>query len=144
MPDSLLKNLTDNEVGLVGKFPPNWKQIDSRSININQTEFSGIILVDTTARKKEEALNVSIQLDTKGEYWKQFQFKNVFYEDSLRTIYSIEPKIEAKLTYYRFYVASRIENVFIASYVEPSVFDKYKAEIERVVKTIVIRKPEKK
>ncbi|MDD5362789.1 MAG: hypothetical protein PHN88_11695 [Ignavibacteria bacterium] len=144
MPDSLLKNLTDNEVGLVGKFPPNWKQIDSRSININQTEFSGIILVDTTARKKEEALNVSIQLDTKGDYWKQFQFKNVFYEDSLRTIYSIEPKIEAKLTYYRFYVASRIENVFIASYVEPSAFDKYKAEIERVVKTIVIRKPEKK
>ena len=39
------------EVGLIGKFPPNWKQIDSRSININQKEFSGIILVDTTAKK---------------------------------------------------------------------------------------------
>ncbi len=144
MPDSLLKNLTENEVGLVGKFPPNWKQIDSRSININQKEFSGIILVDTTAKKKEEALNMSIQLDTKGDYWKQFQFKNVLAEDSLRTIYSIDPKIEAKLTYYRFYVASKIDNVFIAAYVEPSVFEKYKPEIEQVVKTIRISKPEKK
>ncbi len=144
MPDSLLKNLTENEVGLIGKFPPNWKQIDSRSININQKEFSGIILVDTTAKKKEEALNMSIQLDTKGDYWKQFQFKNVFAEDSLRTIYSIDPKIEAKLTYYRFYVASKLENVFIAAYVEPSVFEKYKPEIEQVVRTIIISKPQKK
>ncbi|MCE1165908.1 MAG: hypothetical protein LWX07_10955 [Bacteroidetes bacterium] len=144
MPDSLLKNLTENEVGLIGKFPPNWKQIDSRSININQKEFSGIILVDTTAKKKEEALNMSIQLDSKGDYWKQFQFKNVLEEDSLRTIYSLDPKIEAKLTYYRFYVASKIDNVFIAAYVEPSLFDKYKAEIEQVVKTIRISKPEKK
>ncbi|HWQ81054.1 MAG TPA: hypothetical protein VN514_02195 [Ignavibacteria bacterium] len=144
MPDSLLKNLTENEVGLIGKFPPNWKQIDSRSININQKEFSGIILVDTTAKKKEEALNMSIQLDSKGDYWKQFQFKNVFAEDSLRTIYSIDPKIEAKLTYYRFYVASKLENVFIAAYVEPSVFEKYKPEIEQVVRTIIISKPQKK
>ncbi|MGV8018602.1 MAG: hypothetical protein AB2L26_10550 [Ignavibacteria bacterium] len=95
-------------------------------------------------RKKEEALNMSIQLDSKGDYWKQFQFKNVFAEDSLRTIYSIDPKIEAKLTYYRFYVASKLENVFIAAYVEPSVFEKYKPEIEQVVRTIIISKPQKK
>lgn len=142
LPDSLLKNLSGNEVGLTGKFPPNWKQIDSRDINPDKKEFDGVILVDTTAKKKEEALNMYIQLDSKGEMWKQFQFKKLFEEDSLRSIFSIEPKPEGKKTYYRFYVASKVENIFIASYVETASFEKYKAEIERVVKTIRIVKPQ--
>jgi len=144
LPDSLLKNLADNEVGLVGRFPPNWKQIDSRAININQKEFTGIILVDTTAKRKEEAINMSIQLDPKGNYYNTYKFEKVMAEDSLRTLFNLDPKIEGNLTYYRFYVASKSGNVFISSYVEPGSFEKYKPEIEQVVKSIQIKLPEKK
>ena len=79
MPDSLLKPLNENEVGLIGRFPLNWKQMDSRQININQKEFTGVILVDTTVKKKEEALTMNIQLDPKSEYWNSFTFKNIFH-----------------------------------------------------------------
>ncbi len=143
MPDSLLKNLSENEVGLAGRFPPNWKQIDARTINMKD-DFKGILLVDTTAKSKEEALNMFIELDAKGEKMTQFQFKRVFDEDSLRTVYALDPKQEGKLTYYRFYVATKTDNVFVNTFVVQSVFEKYKAEIERVVKTIQIRKPENK
>jgi len=142
MPDSLLKNLTENEVGLVGRFPPNWKQIDARTIN-QKDDFLGILLVDTTV-KKEETITMNIELDPKGEKFNQFQFKKVFDEDSLRTVYSIDPKEEGKMTFYRFYVASKTDNVFINAYVVQSAFIKYKGEIERVVKTVRIQKPVKK
>jgi len=143
MADSLLKNLSENEVGLAGKFPPNWKQIDARTINMKD-DFRGILLVDTTAKSKEEALNMFIELDAKGEKFNQFQFKRVFDEDSLRTVYALDPKQEGKLTYYRFYVATKTDNVFVNTFVVQSAFEKYKPEIERVVKTVRIQKPEKK
>jgi len=142
MPDSLLKNLSANEVGLIGRFPPNWKQIDARTIN-QKDDFLGILLVDTTV-KKEETMTMNIELDAKGEKFNQFQFKKVFDEDSLRTVYSLEPKQEGKMTFYRFYVANKTDNVFINAYVVQSAFEKYKAEIERVVKTVRIQRPEKK
>ena len=142
MPDSLLKNLSANEVGLVGRFPPGWKQIDARTIN-QKDEFLGILLVDTTV-KKEETITMNIELDSKGEKFTQFQFKKVLDEDSLRTVYSLEPKQEGKMTFYRFYVANKTDNVFINAYVVQTAFEKYKAEIERVVKTVRIQKPEKK
>ncbi len=142
MPDSLLKNLSENEVGLIGRFPPNWKQIDAR--DLNQTNvFTGVILVDTTV-KKEETITMNIEMDVKGDRFNQFQFKNIFDEDSLRTVYAIEPKTEGKLTYYRFYVASKSDNVFVNTFVIQPMFEKYKDEIERVVKSIRIRKPEPK
>lgn len=142
MPDSLLKNLSENEVGLVGKFPPNWKQIDAR--DLNQTSvFTGVILVDTTV-KKEETMTMNIEIDAKGDRFEQFQFKNIFDEDSLRTVYSIEPKTEGKLTYYRFYVATKSDNIFVNTFTIQPMFEKYKDEIERVVKSIRIRKPEVK
>jgi len=143
MPDSLLKSLNENEVGLLGRFPPSWKQMDSRQININQKEFTGVILVDTAVKKKEEALTMNIQLDPKSEYWSQFTFKNVFEEDSLRTIYSLDPKSEANQTYYRFYLAGKTDNVFVSAFVESTYFEKYKPEIERVVRSIRIQRQQK-
>ncbi len=142
MPDSLLKTLSANEVGLVGKFPPGWKQIDARTINMKD-DFLGILLVDTTV-KKEETMTMNIELDAKGEKFNQFQFKKVFAEDSLRTVFSLEPKQEGKMTFYRFYVSNKTDNIFINAYVIQSSFEKYKPEIERVVKTVRIEKPEKK
>ena len=142
MPDSLLKTLSANEVGLIGRFPPGWKQIDARTINMKD-DFLGILLVDTTV-KKEETMTMNIELDAKSEKFNQFQFKKVFDEDSLRTVYSLEPKQEGKMTFYRFYVANKTDNIFINAYVVQSAFEKYKAEIERVVKTVRIQKPEKK
>ncbi len=144
VPDSLLRALNENEVGLVGKFPSNWKQMDSRQINISQKEFTGVILVDTTAKRKEEALTMNVQLDTKGEYWEMYSFKDVMSEDSLLTIYSIPPKTEANQTYYRFYIAGKTDNVFVSAFVETPFFEKYKPEIERVVRSIKIQKPQKK
>lgn len=141
-PDSVMKGLKDNEVGLIGKFPPNWKQIDSREVDINKKEFTGVILVDTSVKKKEEALNMSVQLDKNNEYWKQYSFKNIFAEDSLKNvIYSIEPKQEGDQTYYRFYISGMAYNIYIAAFINNEHFEKHKAEIEQVVRTIRIQKP---
>ena len=141
--DSLLKPLNENEVGLLVRFPPNWKLMDSRQININQKEFTGVLLLDTAVKNKEAALTMNIQLDPKGEYWNQFTFKNVFEEDSLHTIYSLEPKSEANQTYYRFYLASKTDNVFISAFIESTYFEKYKPEIERIVRSIRIQRNQK-
>jgi hypothetical protein len=142
IPDSIMTGLKENEVGLVGKFPPYWKQIDSRTVNINEKEFSGVILVDTSVKKKEEALNMSVQIDKNNEYWKQYNFKNIFAEDSLKNIiYNIEPKQEGDQTYYRFYISGMAYNIYIASFINNEHFEKHKAEIEQVVRTIRIQKP---
>lgn len=144
MPDSLLKNLSNNDVGLIGRFPPNWKQIDAR--DLNQTSlFTGVILVDTTV-KKEETITMNIEMDVKGDRFNQFQFTKVFYEDTLSktTIYVIEPKTEGKLTYYRFYVSAQTDNIFVNAFTIVPSFEKYRSEIERVVKSIKIKKPEPK
>jgi hypothetical protein len=142
IPDSIMKGLKDNEVGLVGKFPPYWKQIDSREVDINKKDFTGVILVDTSVKKKEEALNMSVQIDKNNEYWKQFNFKNIFSEDSLKNIiYSIEPKQEGDQTYYRFYISGMAYNIYIASFINNEHFEKHKAEIEQVVRSIKIQKP---
>ena len=89
-------------------------------------------------------MTMNIELDAKGEKFNQFQFKKVFAEDSLRTVFSLEPKQEGKMTFYRFYVSNKTDNIFINAYVIQSSFEKYKPEIERVVKTVRIEKPEKK
>ncbi len=144
MADSLLKNLSENEVGLIGRFPPNWKQIDAR--DLNQTAlFTGVILVDTTV-KKEETLTMNIEIDSKGDRFSQFQFTKVFNEDTLTktTIYSIAPKTEGKLTYYRFYVSTKTDNIFVNTFTIQPSFEKYKDEIERVVKSIRVKRPEPK
>lgn len=142
IPDSIMRNLNENEVGLVGRFPPYWKQIDSRTVNINEKEFSGVILVDTSVKKKEEALNMSVQIDRNSEYWKQYNFKNIFAEDSLKNvIYSIEPKQEGDQTYYRFYISGMVYNIYIAAFINNEHFEKHKAEVEQVVRTIRIQKP---
>jgi hypothetical protein len=142
IPDSIMKGLKDNEVGLIGRFPPYWKQIDSREVDINKKEFTGVILVDTSVKKKEEALNMSVQIDKNNEYWKQYNFKNVFVEDSLKNvIYNIEPKQEGDQTYYRFYISGMAYNIYIAAFINNEHFEKHKAEIEQVVKTIRIQKP---
>ena len=144
MPDSLLKNLSENEVGLIGRFPPNWKQIDARDLN-QISLFTGVILVDTTV-KKEETLTMNIEIDSKGDRFGQFQFTKVFNEDTLTktTIYSIDPKTEGKLTYYRFYVSTKTDNIFVNTFTVQPSFEKYKGEIERVVKSIRVKRPEPK
>lgn len=143
IPDSIMRGLKDNEVGLVGRFPPNWKQIDSREVDINKKEFTGVILVDTSVKKKEEALNMSVQIDKNNEYWKQFNFKNVFQQDdsTKNTIYNIDPKQEGDQTYYRFYISGMAYNIYIAAFINNEHFEKHKAEIEQVVRTIRIQKP---
>ena len=143
MPESLLKSIIKNDIGLLGRFPPNWKQMDTRQINVHQKEFTGVILFDTAVKKKEEALTMNIQHDPKSEYWSQFTFKNVFEQDSLRTIYSLDPKTEANQTYYRFYLSGKTDNVFVSAFVESTYFEKYKPDIERVVRSIRIQRQRK-
>lgn len=143
IPDSLMRELKENEVGLTGNFPTNWQQLDSRAIN-QTTDFSGVMLVDTLPVKKAERLSMSVQIDKNNEYWKQFNFKNIFAQDSLKNIiYSIEPKEEGSQTYYRFYISGMAYNIFINAFIDTPYFDKHKTEIEQVVRTIKIKKPDK-
>lgn len=141
IPDSIMRSLKENEVGLFGRFPPNWKQIDSREVNLSK-EFTGVLLVDTVPEKKAERLTMNVQIDRNSEYWKQYSFKNIFSEDSLKNvIYNIEPKQEGDQTYYRFYISGMAYNIYIAAFINNEHFDKHKAEIEQVVRTIRIQKP---
>lgn len=142
IPDSVMRSLKDNEVGLVGRFPPNWKQIDSREVNLSK-EFTGVLLVDTVPEKKAERLTMNVQIDKNNEYWKQFNFKNVFMQDdsTKNTIYNIEPKQEGDQTYYRFYISGMAYNIYIAAFINNEHFEKRKPEIEQVVRTIRIQKP---
>jgi len=143
IPDSTMRGLKENEVGLVGKFPPYWKQIDSREVDINKKEFTGVLLVDTSVSKKSEALTMSVQIDKNNEYWKQYNFKNVFLQDdsTKNTIYNIDPKQEGDQTYYRFYISGMAYNIYIAAFINNEHFEKHKAEVEQVVRTIRIQKP---
>lgn len=141
IPDSIMRGLKDNEVGLIGRFPPYWKQFDSRDLNKTDI-FTGVLLVDTSVKKKEEALTMSVQLDKKNEYWEQYNFKNIFSEDTLKNIiYNIEPKQEGDQTYYRFYISGMAYNIYVAAFINNEHFEKHKAEIEQVVRTIRIQKP---
>jgi hypothetical protein len=145
IPDSLKKDFTQNDVGLIiGAIPKNWKIIDSRMININQKDFEGVLITDTTA-KKEGTLNLFIHLDAEGKEFTKEGFKTEFkMNDTTSSAFVKEPLTQAKNTYYRFYIFSKTDKLYVDAQVKEEFFNEYKNNIEALVRSIKISRPEKK
>ncbi len=124
-------------------YPKNWKIIDIREINKNDSAFSGVILTDTTA-ELPGTMNIFISLDKENKRFSE-NFKTEFkMNDSNLRAYLIEPRTMAGSTKYQFYIFNNIgtEKLTINAEVKQRFFDQYKNDVEAVVRSIRIRKKE--
>ncbi|MBL8007365.1 MAG: hypothetical protein JNJ56_07525 [Ignavibacteria bacterium] len=144
IPDSLRNTFNEGDIGLAMYFPKNWKLTDQREINKNEKEFKGVLLTDTTA-EQTGTMTFFIYLDPEKKDFNTEDFKTEFpMNDSTLTAFLKEPKTLAGFTEYRFYIFNKIgtEKLSLRASVRKQFFDKYKNEIEAVVKSIRISKPE--
>lgn len=142
--DSLRNNFNENDIGLSMYFPKNWKLTDQREINKSETEFKGVLLTDTTA-EQPGTLTMFIYLDTENKDYNAEDFKTEFpMVDSTLTAFLKEPKTLAGFTEYRFYIFNKLgtEKLSLRASVRKQFFEQYKNEIEAVVRSIRIQKPE--
>jgi hypothetical protein len=142
--DSLRNNFNENDIGLAMYFPKNWKLTDQREINKSETEFKGVLLTDTTA-EQPGTLTMFIYLDTENKDYNAEDFKTEFpMVDSTLTAFLKEPKTLAGFTEYRFYIFNKLgtEKLSLRASVRKQFFEQYKNEIEAVVRSIRISKPE--
>lgn len=144
IPDSLRNNFTESDVGLGMYFPNNWKLIDEREINKNEKMFKGVLLTDTTA-EQPGTLTVFIHLDRENKGFNTEEFTTEFLMlDTNLTAFSKQPETQAAHTKYEFYILNNIgtEKLSVKAEVRKEFFDKYKNEIEAVVRSINIKKKE--
>ena len=142
IPDSLRNAFNEQDIGLIMNYPNNWKITDQREINKNEKEFKGVVLTDTTA-EQPGTMSMFIYLDNDGKDYNAEDFATEFEMlDTNLTAFSKEPKTLAGFTEYRFYIFNDtgIEKLSLRASVRKQFFDKYKQEIEAVVRSISIRK----
>jgi len=144
IPDSLRNNFSEKDIGLGVYFPNNWKLTDQREINKNEKDFKGVLLTDTTAAQPG-TMTLFIFLDNEGKDYNAEDFKTEFaMNDSNLTAFSKQPSTLAGYTEYRVYIYNKIglEKLSVRASVRKQFFDQYKNEIEAVVRSIRIQKPE--
>lgn len=142
IPDSLRNNFNEGEIGLGMYFPNNWKLIDEREVNRKEKEFRGVILTDTTA-EKPGTMTIFIRLDTENRGFNSEEFTTEFQMlDSNLSGFAKPPETQAAHTKYEFYVLNTLgtEKLSVKAEVRKEFFDKYKNEIEAVVRSINIKK----
>ena len=142
IPDSLRNAFNEQDIGLIMNYPNNWKITDQREINKNEKEFKGVVLTDTTA-EQPGTMSMFIYLDNEGKDYNAEDFATEFEMlDTNLTAFSKEPKTLAGFTEYRFYIFNDtgIEKLSLRASVRKQFFDKYKQEIEAVVRSISIKK----
>jgi len=144
IPDSVRNYFNENDINLGMHYPKNWKIIDIREINKNDSDFSGVILTDTTA-EQPGTMTIFISPDKDNKDFDAEKFTTEFrMNDSTLRAYSMEPKTLAGSTSYKFYIFNNLgtEKLSINAQVRKQFFDHYKNEIEAVVRSIRIRKKE--
>jgi hypothetical protein len=142
IPDSLRNNFNEGEIGLGMYFPNNWKLIDEREVNRKEKEFRGVILTDTTA-EKPGTMTIFIRLDTENRGFNTEEFTTEFQMlDTNLSGFAKPPETQAAHTKYEFYVMNTLgtEKLSVKAEVRKEFFDKYKNEIEAVVRSINIKK----
>ncbi len=146
IPDSLRNNFSEGEIGLGMYYPNNWKLIDEREVNRKEKEFRGVILTDTTA-EKPGTMTIFIRLDTENRGFNTEEFTTEFQMlDTNLTAFAKPPETQAAHTKYDFYILNTIgtEKLSVKAEVRKEFFDKYKNEIEAVVRSINVKKNEVK
>ncbi|MEO6693850.1 MAG: hypothetical protein ABIY50_07175 [Ignavibacteria bacterium] len=142
--DSLRNNFSEKDIGLAMYFPKNWKIMDQREINKNDSAFSGVLLTDTTA-EQPGTMTIFIFLDKDNKDFSSENFKTEFnMNDTTLRAYSMEPRTLAGSTSYRFYIFNNIgtEKLSVNAQVRKQYFNQYKNEIEAVVRSIRIKRKE--
>ncbi|MBC8486443.1 MAG: hypothetical protein H8D45_10435 [Bacteroidetes bacterium] len=140
IPDSIKQNFSEGDIGLRMYFPNNWKLIDEREVDKNQTEFTGVVLADTTA-KDEGAMNLFIHLDKDGKEFRIDKFRTEFkMEDTTLTAYSREPIIEGGFIKYSYYIFTKTDKFIVNAEIKKQYNDQYKNVMEAVVRSIKVEK----
>ncbi len=142
IPDSIRNNFSEGDIGLGMYFPNNWKLIDEREINKNEKVFRGVLLTDTTAQQPG-TMTIFIHLDRENKGFSTEEFTNEFTMlDTNLTAFSKPPETQAAHTKYEFYVINNIgtEKLSVKAEVRKEFFDKYKNDIEAVVRSINIKR----
>ncbi|MCB0727509.1 MAG: hypothetical protein KDD00_08595 [Ignavibacteriae bacterium] len=142
IPDSLRNAFNEQDIGLIMNYPNYWKITDQREINKNEKEFKGVVLTDTTA-EQPGTMSMFIYLDNEGKDYNAEDFTTEFQMlDTNLTAFAKEPKTLAGFTEYRFYIFNDtgVEKLSLRASVRKQFFDKYKQEIEAVVRSISIKK----
>jgi hypothetical protein len=83
-----------------------------------------------------------IHLDKEGKEFTKEGFNTEFkMDDTTSTAYVKEPLTQAKNTYYRFYIFTKTDKLFVDAQVKEEFFNDYKNYIEALVRSIRIAKP---
>ena len=134
--DSTNNVFQNDATGMSLVYPRGWNIIDSRTIDLSLKEFSGLVLIDTTSQIKG-VMSIFIKFDNEGNEFKNNNFTNEFQIfDTTSIAYYKDPINQAGFTYYKLYINSNIHKLYIIAIVKQEYFDKYKREIESVVRTI--------
>lgn len=141
IPDSLRNSFSEQDIGLGMYFPNNWKLIDEREINKNEKMFRGVLLTDTTA-SQPGTMTIFIHLDKENKGFNTEEFTTEFQMlDTNLTAFAKQPETQAAHTKYEFYILNNIgtEKFSVKAEVRKEFFDKYRNEIEAVVRSINIK-----
>lgn len=151
IPDSLKATYDENEIGLKLWFPKGWKLVDNRTVNLNQKEFSGIILATDSLSEDPGAVNIFLLIDDpQHSAYNKATYKNPFQmDDSLVVGYVTDPikssgkKFSTK--YYLFTDPTGAKNIQVnVDYASQAMMEKYQLMVDAVVRSIKIAPPPKK
>ncbi|MBN8585260.1 MAG: hypothetical protein J0M37_09200 [Ignavibacteria bacterium] len=151
IPDSLKATYDENEIGLKLWFPKEWKLVDNRTVNLNQKEFSGIILATDTASEDPGAVNIFLLIDDpQHSAYNKATYKNPFQmDDSMVVGYVTDPikssgkKFSTK--YYLFTDPTGAKNIQVnVDYASQAMMEKYQLTVDAVVRSIKIAPPPSK
>ncbi|MGH2575274.1 MAG: hypothetical protein ACRDFC_06195 [Ignavibacteria bacterium] len=145
LPDSLKNTFAENEVGMSLWYPKDWKLRDSRSIDISQKNFTGVIINTDSLSEDPGAVTMFILLeDDKINSFNKTIFKNTFeLEDTMSTGFSTETlQTGAKKISYKFYIFAPTAKIYINTEIKKDLFEKYRKYIEAIVRSIKIIKKE--
>ena len=151
VPDSLKSNFDQNDIGLKLWFPIGWKLIDNRQVNLNQKEFSGVIIATDSLSEDPGAVNMFILIDDPAHSsYNKATYKNPFLmDDSLTAAYVTDPikssgkKYSAK--YFLFTDPTGLKNIQVnVDFATQAMMEKYQKLVDAVIRSIKIAEPPKK
>lgn len=140
LPDSIKRDLSENEAGFKLQYPNNWDVVDSREVNQQTDKFEGYVFADTTLKKGD--LNLFIMLDNEGTAYRKDLFEQAFpMNDTTITAFKSNPRTLAGVTTIKYYLFTKTDKIHAFANIRKEFYDKYKDLIDAVVRTFTIVPP---
>lgn len=151
VPDSLKSSFDQNDVGLKLWFPKGWNLMDNRQVNLNQKEFSGVIIATDSLSEDPGAVNMFVIIDDPAHSkYNKATYKNPFQmTDSLTAAYVTDPMKGSgkRMTtkYFLFTDPTGLKNIEVnVEFASQAMLEKYQKLVDEVVRSIKIAEPPKK